>query len=145
MKRSVAKTAAASVDATTAPSISDVTYERSKRAYAATLVTRADTSTPTVLSSAAGSSTGRTARHGVVSPPSKRMIVRPITPSVRARCGSSKSMPPGPSEPSSIPSARNPISTGTPRRVAARAAATAPTSTAPTINNSVPGSSGGLL
>jgi hypothetical protein len=50
--------------------MNDVTHERSKSAYAATPVIAAETTTPTVLSMVAGTSTGRIARHGVVSPPS---------------------------------------------------------------------------
>ena len=70
VKRSVAKTAAASVDATTAPSRNDSSQERSKSAYAATPVRTALTTTPTVLSSAAGTATWRRRRHEVWSPPS---------------------------------------------------------------------------
>src|SRR5215207_7289733 len=49
-------------------------------------------------------------------------------------------MPPGPSEPSSIPSARNATSTGTPTRPAKCAAAMPARSTAPVTRMSVPGS-----
>ena len=61
MKRRVAKTAAASVDATTAPSRTDSSQVRSKSQYAATPVRTALTATPTVLS--------RAARHGHLSQP----------------------------------------------------------------------------
>ena len=96
--------------------------------------------TPTVLSIAAGTTTGRIARHGVVIPPSKRMIASPTIPTVRARCASENSMPPIPSLPSSIPSPRNATSTGTPALPATAAAATAASRIAPTTRISVPGS-----
>ena len=70
VKRSVANTAAASVDETTAPSRIASSHERSKSTCAATPVTSALTTTPTVLRSAAGTATSRSRRHEVWSPPS---------------------------------------------------------------------------
>ena len=68
MKRSVANTAAASVEATTAPSRDASSHEKSNRARAATAVSSALTTTPTVLSSAAGTATWRSRRHDVCRP-----------------------------------------------------------------------------
>jgi hypothetical protein len=70
VNRSVAKTAAASVDATTAPISIAWSHERLKRKYAAAPVTTVLTTTPTVLSRAAGTATSRRRRHEVCSPPS---------------------------------------------------------------------------
>ena len=70
VKRSVAKTAAASVEATTAPSRIASSHERSSSTWAATPVRSVLTITPTVLSSAAGTTTWRRRRHEVCSPPS---------------------------------------------------------------------------
>ena len=65
VKRNVAKTAAASVDATTAPSRNASSQERSSSACAATPVRTVLTATPTVLSRAAGTTTCRSRRHEV--------------------------------------------------------------------------------
>ena len=65
VKRSVANTAAASVDATTAPSRNASSQVRSNSARAATPVSRAVTTTPTVLRSAAGTTTARSRRQEV--------------------------------------------------------------------------------
>ena len=70
VKRRVANTAAASVEATTAPSRTDSSRERSKSAYAATPARSAVTTTPTVLSNAAGTATLRRRLQDVCSPPS---------------------------------------------------------------------------
>jgi hypothetical protein len=70
VKRSVANTAAASVEETTAPSSTDSSQVRSKSRYAAAPVTTALTATPTVLRSAAGTATWRSRRKDVCSPPS---------------------------------------------------------------------------
>ena len=142
MTRSVEKTAAASVDAITAPSRNDAGHERGNTAFAATAAIAAVTTTPTVLNAAAGTITGRSARHGVEIPPSNRITASPAIPTVRARWTSENSIPPTPSEPSSMPSPRNTTSTGTPARPASVAAATAASSTAPTMRISVPGSIG---
>ena len=68
-------------------------------------------------------------RHGhAPQPPPRRLqpsfvqdSARPTMPTSRASVASSKSIPPGPSEPRSIPRARNATSTGSPVRVATRA------------------------
>jgi hypothetical protein len=86
----VAKTAAASVDPTTAPSRNAAAGDRSKSAQAAAPVTAAVTATPSVLSRKAGASTGRMSFQSVVSPPSNRIASRPITPIERASSASSK-------------------------------------------------------
>src|SRR5690606_30637488 len=63
-----------------------------------------------------GASTGRTARQSVSNPPPKRMKARATTPTPWASSTSSNSMPPGPSDPASMPMARNSSSDGTPNR-----------------------------
>jgi hypothetical protein len=78
VKRSVANTAAASVEETTAPRSTDCNQDRSNRAYAASPVRSAVTTTPTVLSRAAGTATSRSRRHEVASPP--RRGSRPAPP-----------------------------------------------------------------
>jgi hypothetical protein len=67
---SVAKTAAASVEETTAPSRTASSQLRSNSTCAAAPVSTALTATPTVLSSAAGAATWRSRRNDVCSPPS---------------------------------------------------------------------------
>src|SRR5262249_31713433 len=114
--------------------------ESGNTACAASAVIAIVTTMPTVLRAAAGAATRWIARHGVVIPPSNRITARPMIPTVLARCASAKSIPPGPSLPSSIPSPRKTTSTGTPARPASVAAATATSSTPPTIRISVPGS-----
>src|SRR5262245_9146383 len=94
--------------------------------------------TPSVPRTEAVTITGRSPRQAVVSPPSNRIATRPTMPTVRASSGSLNSMPPGPSEPSSIPSARNATSSGTPLRLAKYAPTTASRSTAPTARSSFP-------
>src|SRR4051812_14373177 len=63
-----------------------------------------------------------------------------MMPTSRASSASSNSMPPGPSDPSSIPSARNATSTGSPVRAAPNATRMLADSTAPTSRRSVPSS-----
>ena len=85
VERIVAKTAAASVAATTAPSRNDSSHVRSKSQYAATPVRTVETPTPTVLRRAAGTATWRRRRHEVCNPPSKRISASPTIPTRRAR------------------------------------------------------------
>src|SRR4051812_3504574 len=61
-------------------------------------------------------------------------------PTSRASSASSNAIPPGPSEPSSIPSARKATRTGSPVRAAPNATTMAADSTAPTSRRSVPSS-----
>ncbi len=139
VKRRVANTAAASVEATTAPSRRLVCRSRSSNnRTAAKPVTIAVTSTPTVASREAVRSTGRRPRHAVVSPPSKRIATSPTTPMVRASSGSSSGIPPGPSEPSSIPSPRKTTRSGSPVRPAANAPRSDASRMAPTTRRSRP-------
>ncbi len=70
MNRSVENTAAASVEATTAPSSMASSQVMSKSPRAATPVTHMLTTTPSVLSSPAGTTTGRIRDHELCSPPS---------------------------------------------------------------------------
>src|ERR687897_1452423 len=65
---------------------------------------------------------------------------RPTMPTSRASAASSKSIPPGPSEPSSIPSARNADRTGSPVRAAPSAAMMLAARTPPTSSSMRPSS-----
>ena len=110
--RSVANTAAASVDATTDPSRNASAQERSNRPRAASPVIPAVTNVPTIDSTTAGTATVRSRRHEVESPPSYRIAASDTTPTSRASWASSNAIPPGPSEPRSIPIPRNATSAG---------------------------------
>ena len=90
VNRSAAKTAAASVEPTIAPSRSAPDQVRSKRPYAVTPTTAAVTITPTELSESAGTITRLTERHSEVRPPSNRIATRPTMPIPRASSASSK-------------------------------------------------------
>jgi hypothetical protein len=90
VNRSAAKTAAASVEPTIAPSSKALDQLRSRSPYAQSPTTAAVTTTPTLLSVSAGTSARRSDRQSVVSPPSNRMATRPITPIARASSASSK-------------------------------------------------------
>src|SRR5690606_35000757 len=114
--RRMANTAAASVEDTIEPSSRPVVVDTSSTRAATRPVTTAVTSTPAVASRSPGASTGRTARQSVSNPPPKRMKARATTPTPWASSTSSNSMPPGPSDPASMPMARNRSSDGTPRR-----------------------------
>ncbi len=131
VKRSVANTAAASVDPTTAPSRSAPTQERSNSACAATATTAVVTRTPIVLRRNTDTATGRISRHSVVSPPSNRIAISASVPIVRASGALSNATPPIPSEPSTIPSPRKVISSGSRSRRDPIAATTASARTAP--------------
>ena len=74
------------------------------------------TSTPTVASESAGRKPTRKSSARVRSPPSKRMIASARLPSRLASLKSSKSMPPGPSSPASMPITRNTSRSGAPTR-----------------------------
>ena len=98
------------------------------------------TTTPTVLSSAAGTATWRRRRQDVCRPPSYRINARPTIPTWRASSALSNSIPPSPSEPSTIPSARNATRTGSPVRAAPSANTTLKARTAPTARSISPSS-----
>ncbi len=78
--RRTAKTAAASVDDTIAPSSRPVSIGRSRITAAASPVTAALTTTPNEASVTEGPTTGRTRAQLVDRPPSKRMSARAATP-----------------------------------------------------------------
>ena len=110
--RTAANTAAASVDETTAPTSSDCVASRSNTRCAAAATTSAVTATPTVASRVAGTITRRSAFWSAARPPSNRISASATEPRISARWKSSKSMPPGPSSPSSRPRPRNSSSAG---------------------------------
>ena len=116
LERSTAKIAAASVEETMAPSSRPSSQAKPSTAVANHPTRTAVSATPSVASARAGQRTGRTLSQWVSKPPAKRMKVSATTPSDCASRGSSNSIPPGPSDPASIPSTRNSSSAGTPTR-----------------------------
>ena len=66
------------------------------------------------------------------------MAANSTTPTLRASSALSNPIPPGPSDPSSMPRPRNATSAGTPIRAAPNATTMAPASTAPMTRRSSP-------
>src|SRR5829696_6221760 len=144
--RSTAKIAALSVAATAEPTISPSRVERSKISAAAKPARSAVTIVPTEASEIAVPRTGLISPQPAVRPPSKRIRTSPIVPSVRVSSASVNSIPPNPSEPTSIPSARKSRRPGTRTRSATLAAASpAASSRPPTRIRSASVTSGGLV
>jgi hypothetical protein len=133
--RNSAKSAAASVDDTITPS-SRASGQVNPPAPMSKSVnvpsTPAVATTPTVARTRPGARTGRTVDHRVLSPPENRITASAAVPTACASSGESNSSPPGPSEPASIPTARNSSSDGTRSRSDTRAANTAASSSTPT-------------
>ena len=71
--RSTENTAAASVEASTAPSRNACTHSTPSRRWAPTATTTTDTAVPTVASTPAGATADRIVDQRVVSPPSARI------------------------------------------------------------------------
>ncbi len=132
-RRRTAKIAAESVAAIAAPTSIPSRVLRSKISFAARPAITAVTAVPIVASEAAVPSTGRISDQPAVSPPSKRIRIRAIVPSVRASSASSNSMPPIPSEPASMPRPRNSSRPGTRTRSASSAPKIPAASRAPAI------------
>jgi hypothetical protein len=105
----------------------------SKISFAAKPATTAVRTVPIVANEAAVPSTGRISDQPAVSPPSKRIRISAIVPSVRASSMLENSMPPIPSEPATIPSARKRRSPGTRTRSASSAPMIPAPSRAPAI------------
>ncbi len=103
--RSTAKTAAASVEVTMAPTSSEIVHDSGRSVCAATATTTTETATPTVESSAAGATEPLMLSHDVVRPPSARMSTRAAYPSTRVMEASSNAMP-SPALPSASPMPR---------------------------------------
>ena len=103
--RSTLKTAAASVEDSTAPHSSAVRHSRPSRTCSAAPTTPMLTSTDTVESATPRPSEGRTARQLVVSPPSARMRTSAARPSDSVSAASLNSMP-STDSPSTIPMPR---------------------------------------
>jgi hypothetical protein len=120
-RRSTAKIAAESVAAIAAPTIIPSSTLMSKKTCAASPAMHAVATVPIVASEAAVPSTGRISGQPALSPPSKRIRTRAIVPSVRASSASSNLIPPIPSEPATMPRARNSNSPGMRTRSASRA------------------------
>ncbi|SOY48318.1 hypothetical protein CBM2585_A140074 [Cupriavidus taiwanensis] len=113
---SVENTAAASVEPTMAPSSSPSRQSMPSSQAANMPTSAAVTSTPTVASDSDGLSATRKVAKRVRSPPSSRMIASARLPTRKLSQVSEKRMPPGPSTPASMPTARNTSRTGTPKR-----------------------------
>jgi len=116
-ERSTEKTAAASVDETIDPSSRACRNGRSVIAQANRPVSVAVRATPAVASTTPRPRTGRTSSHSVSRPPLYRMNANATTPRPCASGALSNGMPPGPSDPASIPTAMNSSSAGMPNRV----------------------------
>ncbi|MNT02271.1 hypothetical protein D3C72_1367610 [compost metagenome] len=113
---SIENTAAASVEPTMAPSSSPSRQSMPSSHAANTPTSAAVTSTPTVASDSDGLSATRKVAKRVRSPPSSRMIASARLPTRKLSQVSEKRMPPGPSTPASMPTARKTSRNGTPRR-----------------------------
>ncbi|SPD65378.1 protein of unknown function [Cupriavidus taiwanensis] len=113
---SVENTAAASVEPTMAPSSSPSRQSMPSSQAANIPTSAAVTSTPTVASDRDGLSATRKVAKRVRSPPSSRMMASARLPTRKLSQVSEKRMPPGPSTPASMPTARNTSRTGTPKR-----------------------------
>jgi hypothetical protein len=105
-RRSVAKTAAASVELTTAPTSSANPQVKPSSHTPSTATTTTLTTTPTVASATPGPAARRTSDHRVVNPPSARITTSAATPRVWVSPTSSNSTLPGPLSPSATPRAR---------------------------------------
>ena len=90
IERRVEKTAAASVEATTAPYSKEVRTSRFNTTEAATATTAMVTTTPIVARTAANPTMGRTSRQRAVRPPSARMKINAVRPRERASSTSVK-------------------------------------------------------
>ena len=112
-RRRTEKTAAASVEASTAPRISAVRQSAPSRVCTATATTMTLTPTPSVAIASAVGTDLRTWRQLVVRPPSARINASAQRPSCWASSGSSNSIPSSDS-PSSRPKPRNISSAGSP-------------------------------
>jgi hypothetical protein len=121
--RSTANTAAASVAATVEPSSSAGSVSRSRISAAATAVSAAVASVPSVARMIDVRRTGRISSKPLERPPSNRIIATATMPAWRASSKSSKSIQPRPSDPISMPRASTSTRPGRRRRPAAREAA----------------------
>ncbi len=112
--RRIEKTAAASVDETTAPRSRPVSGENPRTRTANAPSRTAVRTTPIVERAIPCQRTGWISSHRVSRPPEKRIYASAIIPMSCASVGSSNGIPPGPSEPASIPTMRKMRSAGTP-------------------------------
>jgi hypothetical protein len=86
-----------------APNRKPSSGENPSRKIEAMLTIRAVSATPAVERQRPFVRTGRTSDNRVSIPPEKRISARPTTPMDCAKTGSLNAIPPGPSEPASIP------------------------------------------
>ena len=112
----MAKTPAASVDDTTAPSKNPSLQEKFKAQTAPTAINAAVNKTPTVASENPSHKIVRVEAQSVSNPPANKMHTRAATPTVLAIPASSKAKPPGPSTPANMPMAKKTTRTGIPNR-----------------------------
>ena len=134
--RSSENTAAASVDATIAPSSSAWRQPRCITGIATSATIAAVTSTPTLASSTAGVKPLRKTSMRVLMPPSSRMTASEALPTQAAKIGLSKCTPPGPSSPTSMPATRNTSRKDRPKRVEKTPASRLRNTSSPPASNS---------
>ena len=130
---STEKTAAASVEAITAPSRKPSRVDTSSSRTARAPVIAAVSTVPTVASESEGPITGRIAENPVVRPPSNRISARAMIPISWASSKSSKSIRPSPSVPISIPTPMKMTSAGIRIRWASRVRVRLPSTSTPAI------------
>jgi len=121
-RRSTANTAAASVEETMAPTRRPVRSSKPNTSQANKPTRPAVKTTPTVERRIPRLMTGRMTRQFVSSPPENSMKASAMVPTRLAACVLVNWMPPGPSDPASMPMQRNTISVGTPARSETRLA-----------------------
>ncbi len=114
--RRSAKTAAASVEPTIAPTSIPCSHCRPSTQAANAPVRPAVTTTPSVARLAAGQAEIRKVSRRVRIPPSKMMTARASVPMTYDISKSSKRIPPGPSSPASMPRKMKTRRSGAPRR-----------------------------
>ena len=112
----MANTAAASVDETIEPTSRPVRRSNPSARHINTPTRPAVTTTPRVDRRMPRPSTGRTAPQWVSRPPANRINASATVPIRLAAWVLLKVIPPGPSDPASMPMQRNTISVGTPAR-----------------------------
>ena len=134
------KTAAASVEPTSAPINSATGQEKSSSRYATMAMIPVVARTPTVASDRAAGRIFRKCVHFVCKPPSNRISTSAIVPKRRACSKSPKLMIPVTSDPATIPTTTNRINVGTFNRTANFVVMIAINSNVPATNKIVPSS-----
>src|ERR1700742_191988 len=143
--RRIEKTAAPSVAQTIEPSSRPSSVLRSSSQVATRPTITAVSSVPSDASVTLGQTTGLISLQPQAKPPSNRIIASAMMPIVGARRPSSNSIQPSPSDPISIPRARNSSRPGTRRRPATSDAAIPSVRRAPATRMRVPSFKGESL